>query len=136
MPKFNLYPDWTTPASDDTTAIWSAADLAVQQGTLLQLANFLAGLAKENVTVTAIDGSLTLTTEQMVVVNTNSNVSITIPLSSLNTGRTYYIVNSGSGTTTILPTDTDTISGAASTTLAQNAAATLRADGLGHWWVF
>lgn len=129
------YANATPLATDSLPFVQIAANL-VKTVTVQGLADVLASLASQNVTVSVVSITTVLTTQQMLVVNAAGATNQTLPASSLNSGRTYYIANKGAGTVTVLPNGTDTIEGAASIALAQYATATLRSDGLGMWHRF
>lgn len=104
--------------------------------TMTQLAALLQSLASLNLSVVVYSSDQTLDGEdQFVEANSGGAFNLTLPASSLNTGRGYHIFNKGAGAVTILPNGTDTIKGAASLVLAQYESGLLRSDGLGMWSV-
>jgi hypothetical protein len=129
------YPN-ATPVAADYFPFVKDSDSTLKTVTMQGAADLFASLASQNVSVDVENANVTLTTEQMVVANSGGAFNITLPASSLNTGRTFYIANKGAGAVTILPNGADTIEGAASLVLAQYDTATLRSDGLGMWMRF
>jgi hypothetical protein len=129
------YPN-QVPTADDYAPFVRDSDSVLKTATMQQYADLFATLASQNVSVDVESANITLTTEQMVVANSGGAFNITLPASSLNTGRTFLIANKGAGTVTILPNGSDTIEGAASLALVQYATATLRSDGLGMYHNF
>lgn len=124
------------PVAADYAPFVRDSDSVVKTATMLQLANLFASLASLNLAVTVIDSNTTLSTQQLVEANSAGAFDISLPASSLNTGRGYRIFNKGAGSVTILPNGSDTIAGNASLVLAQYESVTLYSDGLGMWGNF
>ncbi len=103
--------------------------------TVQQLADLFASLAALNLAVTVVSIAGALTTEQYVVFNSAGALAITLPASSLNTGRGYRLFNKGAGVVTITPDGSDTIAGSANLVLNQYDGSTIQSDGLGMWGV-
>ncbi len=106
----------------------------VRTVTMQQAATLFATLAQGNLSVTTTSISLGLSVEQMVVSLAAGGITLDLPASSLNAGRSFEIAVKGAGDVTIVPAGTDTIGGAASLVLAQYDTAILRSDGLGMWF--
>ncbi len=121
------------PLAADSLPFVRLSDSVLKTVTAQQLADFFQSLASLNLATTVVSSNITLTTQQRVVANSAGAFNITLPGSSLNTGRGYRIFNKGAGVVTVLPNGTDTIAGNASITLAQYASAVLYSDGLGMW---
>lgn len=121
------------PVAADYAPWIQDSDGVAYTATMLQLAVLFQSLASLILSVTVVDADVTLSTEQFVEANAAGIFNITLPASSLNTGRSYRIFNKGAGTVTILPNGTDTIAGGASITVAQYATVQLTSDGLGMW---
>lgn len=124
------------PVAADYAPFVRDSDSVVKTATMLQLANLFASLASLNLAVTVVDADITLVAQQLVVANSAGTFNISLPASSLNTGRGFRIFNKGAGSVTILPNGSDTIAGSASLVLAQYASTTLYSDGLGMWTQF
>lgn len=122
-----------TPVASDYTIFVRDSDSVIKTATMQQLADLFASLASLNLSVTVIDSTTTLTTEQLVVGNSGSAFDINLPASSLNTGRRYRIFNKASGLVTVLPSGSDTIANQASVSIAQYATIEVTSDGLGMW---
>jgi len=122
-----------TPVAADSLPFYRAADSLIKTATMQQLADLLQSLASLNLAVTIISVNTGLTTQQYVVFNSAGALAITLPASSLNTGRRYVYFNKGAGAVTITPNGADTIKGAANLVLAQYAGGQLVSDGLGMW---
>ncbi len=103
--------------------------------TIAQLAALAQSLADQINTVTVYSSNQTLSDEQMVEVNAAGATNITLPASTLNTGRGYWVYNKGAGVATVLPNGADTIAGGASLALAQYDFKFIQSDGLGDWAV-
>lgn len=125
-----------TPVAADYAPFVRDSDSVVKTATMQVLADLFSSLASLNLSVTILSANTTLTNQQLVVANSAGTFNITLPASSLNTGRGYRIFNKGAGAVTILPNGSDTIAGSASLVLAQYASATLYSDGLGMWTQF
>lgn len=121
------------PVAADYTIFVRDSDGVLKTATMQQLADLFASLATLNLTVNVYSANQTLSTEQFVEANSGGAFNLTLPASSLNTGRRYIIFNKGAGVATVLPAGTDTIEGAASLALAQYATVMLTSDGLGMW---
>lgn len=123
-----------TPVAADSVVFYVAADGTIKTCLMSQLATLLQSLASTLLNVKVKSSDYTLTTaDQFVEANSGGAFNLTLPASSLNTGRGYQVFNKGSGAVTILPDGTDTIEGAASLVLAQYGNVLLRSDGLGMW---
>ncbi len=119
--------------SAPTVTVVRDSDGVLKTATMQQLANLFASLAALNLATTILSAPTALTTEQYVVFNSAGALAITLPPSSLNTGRRFAYVNKGAGTVTITPDGSDTIAGAANLVLAQYDGGQLISDGLGMW---
>lgn len=125
-----------TPVAADLVLLLQASSGLVKTANLQGLANAAQSLASLNLSVVVYSSDQTLDGEdQFVEANSGGVFNLTLPASSLNTGRGYHIFNKGAGAVTILPNGADTIKGAASLVLAQYESAILRSDGLGMWAV-
>lgn len=122
-----------TPAAADLVLLLQDSSGLVKTATVQGLADTSASLASLNLAVTVISAPQALTTEQYVVFNSAGALAITLPASSLNTGRGYRYFNKGAGAVTITPDGSDTIAGAGSLVLAQYDGGQLQSDGLGMW---
>lgn len=130
------YPN-QVPLPDDYTAFIRDSDGLQRTATMTQFAALFQSLASLINSVTVYSSNQTLDGEdQFVEANSGGAFDITLPASSLNTGRAYRVFNKGSGVVTLLPTGGDTIAGAASLALAQYEAVIVQSDGLGMWAVF
>lgn len=124
------------PLAADYMLFVRDSDGVLKTVTMTQLAALLQSLASLNLSVVVYSSDQTLDGEdQFVEANSGGVFNLTLPASSLNTGRGYHIFNKGAGAVTILPNGADTIKGAASLVLAQYESAILRSDGLGMWAV-
>lgn len=134
MPQVNddNFPN-KVPASADYIAWIQDSDQSAWTATMLQLATLFQSLASLNLAVSVVSVDTVLSTQQLLEVNSAGDTNITLPASSLNTGRGYRIFNKGAGAVTILPNGSDTIAGSASVVLNQYESATLYSDGLGMW---
>jgi len=121
------------PVAADSLPFYRNADGLIKTATMTQLAALLQSLASLNLAVTVISSDQSLTDEQYVVFNSAGPLAITLPASSLNTGRGYRYFNKGAGAVTITPDGSDTIAGAANLVLAQYDGGQLQSDGLGMW---
>lgn len=121
------------PVAADYMLFVRDSDGVLKTATMQQLADLFQSLASLNLGVTVIDSATTLSTEQFVEANAGGAFDITLPASSLNTGRSFRIFNKGAGTVTILPNGSDTIANAASIAVAQYETVELTSDGLGMW---
>lgn len=125
------------PVADDYTIFVRDSDGVLKTATMQQLATLFQSLASLNLEVSVYSANQVLDSEdQFVEANSGGAFNLTLPASSLNTGRRYMIFNKGAGVVTVLPNGADTISGAASLALAQYEAVTLVSDGLGMWAQF
>lgn len=124
------------PIAADYTVTVRNSDGVVFTTTMQQLADLFQSLASLNLAVSIISSNTTLIAQQLVIANSAGVFNITLPASSLNTGRGYRIFNKGAGAVTILPNGSDTIAGSASLVLAQYESCTLYSDGVGMWAVF
>lgn len=123
-----------TPVAADSTVFYVAADGTIKTCLMSQLATLLQSLASTLLNTVVKSSDYTLTSDdQFVEANSGGAFNLTLPASSLNTGRAYQIFNKGAGAVTILPNGSDTIKGAASLVLAQYGNVLLRSDGLGMW---
>jgi len=121
------------PVAADYTVTVRDSDGVVFTTTMQQLATLFQSLANLDLTVSIVDANIVLTSQQYVVANSAGTFNITLPASSLNTGKSYQIFNKGAGAVTILPNGSDTIAGSASLVLDQYESAILRSDGIGMW---
>lgn len=124
------------PSEDDYTIFVRDSDGVIKTATMQQLATLFQSLASLINSVDVYSSDQTLSTEQFVEANSGGAFNLTLPASSLNTGRAYRIFNKGAGTVTILPNGSDSIEGSASLALAQYDAVIVQSDGLGMWAVF
>lgn len=125
------------PAAADYTIFVRDSDGVIKTATMLQLAELFQSLASTVLVVDVVSSNITLDEDyQLVEANSGGAFNITLPASSLNTGRGYRIYNKGAGTVTILPNGSDTVGGSASIALAQYESVILNADGLGDWAAF
>ena len=104
--------------------------------TMQQFADLFFSLAGKNLNVSVVSSNTVLGVQQLLVMNSGSAQNVTLPASSLNTGRGFLIANKGSGVVTILASGSDTIGGAASIMLAQYETAQLYSDGIGMYFRF
>lgn len=123
--KIPVDADYIPWIQDSDGTAWTA--------TMQQLATLFQALATLNLAVSVISVNTVLTTQQLVIGNSGGAISVTLPVSSTNTGRGYRIFNKGAGALTVLPNGSDTIAGDASVVLAQYESVTLYSDGLGMW---
>lgn len=122
------------PVAADYTIFVRDSDGVLKTATMQQLATLFQSLASLNLAVSVYSAHQTLDDEdQFVEANSGGAFNLTLPASSLNTGRRYMIFNKGAGAVTVLRNGSDTISGATSLVLAQYEAVTLVSDGLGMW---
>lgn len=122
------------PVAADYTIFVRDSDGVLKTATMQQLADLFASLASLNLTVNVVSVNTVLdSSHQFVEANSGGAFNITLPASSLNTGRRYIIFNKGAGTVTVLPNGADTIENAASLTIAQYGNVMLISDGLGMW---
>lgn len=127
------YPN-QVPTADDYTIFVRDSDGVIKTATMQQLATLFQSLSSLVLAVQVYSSDQTLDDEdQFVEANSGGAFNITLPASSLNTGRRYIIFNKGAGTVTILPDGSDTIKGGASLALAQYETVMLTSDGLGMW---
>jgi hypothetical protein len=127
------YPN-QVPVADDYAPFVRDSDSVLKTATMQQLAELFQSLASLVLTVTVYSANQTLDSEdQFVEANSGGAFNLTLPASSLNTGRRYIVFNKGAGTVTVLPNGSDTINGAASLALAQYESSMLTSDGLGMW---
>lgn len=134
MPQYNTPAAIASLLGPDIVLIWQTSSGAVKTITGQNLANSLQALMAFNDTVTFITSNTLLSTQQMVVANSGSTFTLTLPTASSNQGRRYTIVNKGAGVVTVARTGSDTIGGATSLTLAQYHAYTFESDGVGVWF--
>ena len=126
-----------TPVAADYMPFVRDSDSVLRTVSMQALADLLQSLASLNLTVSVYSANQVLDSEdQFVEANSGGAFNLTLPASSLNTGRRYMIFNKCAGVVTVLPNGADTISGAASLALAQYEAVTLVSDGLGMWATF
>lgn len=137
MSKLNdtNYPN-QVPVAADYAPFVRDSDGVLKTATMQQLADLFASLSSLNLGVTVLSLATVLSDEQLVVANSAGALAITLPASSLNTGRGYRIFNKGAGAATITPNGADTIAGAANLVLAQYDSVVLYSDGLGMWTQF
>lgn len=122
------------PVAADYTIFVRDSDGVLKTATMQQLATLFQSLASLNLTVSVYSANQTLDGEdQFVEANSGGAFNLTLPASSLHTGRRYIIFNKGAGAVTVLPDGADTIEGAASLALAQYETVMLTSDGLGMW---
>lgn len=126
--KIPVAADYLPWVQDSDATAWTA--------TFQQLADLFASLASLNLAVSIISSNTTLIAQQLVVANSAGTFNITLPASSLNTGRGYRIFNKGAGAVTILPNGSDTIAGSGSLVLAQYDSVIISSDGIGMWLTF
>lgn len=125
------------PVPEDYTIFVRDSDGVIKTATMTQLAALFQSLASLINTVAVYSSNQVLGPEdQFVEANAGGGLTLTLPASSLNTGRSYRIFNRGAGAATIMPNGSDTIAGEPSLVLAQYEAAVLQSDGLGTWAVF
>ncbi len=117
----------------DIVLVWQTSSGTVKTITAQDLADSLQALMEFNDTVTFITSNRLLSDEQMVVANSASPFTLTLPTASAHEGQKYTITNKGAGTLTVARTGSDTIGGATSLTLAQYHAYTFQSDGVGVW---
>lgn len=130
------YPN-ATPVAADYVLFTRDSDDAQRTANFTQIAALVQSLSSLVNSVNVYSANQTLDAEdQFVEANSGGAFNLTLPASSLNTGRAYRIFNKGSGTVTILPNGADTIAGSASLALAQYESAVVQSDGLGMWAVF
>lgn len=122
-----------TPVAADYLAFVRDSDSVIKTVTMQLLADLVMSLSGENLAVSVLSTPTVLTTQQYVVFNSAGALAITLPASSLNTGRRYVYFNKGAGAVTITPNGSDTIAGAANLVLAQYDGGQLVSDGLGMW---
>jgi hypothetical protein len=124
------------PVAADYTIFVRDSDGVLKTATMQQLADLFQSLSSLNLTPVVYSSAQVLADEQFVVANSGGVFNLTLPASSLNSGRGFRIFNKGTAAVTILPNGADTIAGAASLVLAQYDAAYLVSDGLGMYAVF
>lgn len=134
MPQYNFPALITSLLGPDIVLIWQTSSGANKTVTAQNLATSLEALMSFNDTVTFVTSNLMLSTQQMVVANSGSTFTISLPAAIDNPGRRFTIVNKGAGVVTIARTGTDTIGGATSLTLAQYHGYTFESDGQGVWF--
>jgi hypothetical protein len=123
-----------TPVAADYTIYIRDSDGVMRTATMQVLADLFQSLSSLVLAVSVYSADQTLDSDdQFVEANSGGAFNITLPASSLNTGRRYVIFNKGAGAVTILPAGSDTIKGAASLVLAQYETVMLTSDGLGMW---
>lgn len=127
------YVNQPVPLAVDYMPFVRDSDGVIKTVTMQQLADLFQSLSSLNLAVTVISANQGLTTQQFIVFNSAGALAITLPASSLNTGRGYHLFNKGAGAVTITPNGADTIKGAANLVLAQYDDVIIRADGLGMW---
>lgn len=128
------YPN-QVPVAADYLLFARDSDNVLKTVTMTQLGALLQSLADQINTVTVYSANQTLSDEQMVEVNAAGATNITLPASTLNRGRGYWVYNKGAGVATVLPNGADTIAGGASLALAQYGFKYIKSDGLGDWAV-
>lgn len=130
MPQFGSYPIVASIELADTILILRDSD-----GTVVQISfeDFLASInANTNgaLKVTYLNADTVLDpTMGFVVVNSGSNVTLTLPLAAASAGIAFSVLNKGAGHVTIDASGSDTIAGQAAVTLLQYESAVLRSDG-------
>lgn len=130
------YPN-AVPVAADYFPFIRDSDSVLKTVTMEQAAALFQSLASLILSVSVYSSAQTLDSEdQFVEANSGGAFDITLPASSLNTGRAYRIFNKGAGAVTIQPNGSDTIAGAGSLALAQYDAVILQSDGLGMWAQF
>lgn len=122
-----------TPAAADLILLLQDSSGLVKTASVQGIADTAQSLSGENLAVTVLSVPTVLTTQQYVVFNSGGALAITLPASSLNTGRRFIYFNKGAGAVTITPNGSDTIAGAANLVLAQYDGGQLVSDGLGMW---
>jgi DNA-binding beta-propeller fold protein YncE len=100
------------------------------------LADSLKALTSPDFEVTNVNSSTTLSDQELVVANSGSTFTLTLPLAASFAGKTYYIANKGAGTITVAATAPNTIGGAASVALAQYKNGVFISDGVSMWHWF
>ncbi len=127
------YPN-QVPVAADYTLFVRDSDGVLKTATMQQLATLFQSLASLVLSVTVYSSNQTLgSSDQFVEANSAGAFDITLPASSLNTGRRYIVFNKGAGVVTIMPNGSDTINGSASIDIAQYGTVMLASDGLGMW---
>jgi hypothetical protein len=135
MSKVNAtnYPN-QVPVAADYVLFVRDSDGVLKTATMAQLAALFQSLASLVLSVTVYSTAQTLDSDdQFVEANAAGAFDITLPASSLNTGRRYVVFNKGAGVVTIMPNGSDTINGSASIDIAQYGTVMLTSDGLGMW---
>lgn len=123
-----------TPVAADYLLFTRDSDGLQRTVDMQALANLLQSLASLTLSVSVYSSAQTLDAEdQFVEANSGGAFNITLPASSLNTGRRYIVFNKGAGIATLLPNGSDTINGSASLAVAQYESVMLVSDGLGMW---
>lgn len=118
----------------DIILVWQTSSGAVKTITGQDLADSLQALMEFNDTVALVTSNLMLSNQKMVVANSGSTFTITLPAAIDNEGRRYTIVNKGAGTVTIARTGTDTIGATTSVALEQWQTSIFESDGQGVWF--
>ena len=93
-----------------------------------------SGTSNPVTNIAMVSANYAMTTADDLVINTGSNITVTLPLvSSL---QIYYIQNSGTGAMTLIPSDSATINGFANLILAFNGSSCVLASTGSNYVIF
>lgn len=136
MPQANAYPLQTSLLSADTVLFWQDSSGTVNQITGQNLADSLDALRTGFLALLSISSNTTLDeTAKLVVGNSGSGITATLPDATANEGQEIRFYNRGAGTLTIQRAGSDTVGSGTSIALAQYEGAILISVGTGMWAV-
>lgn len=137
MSKFNStnYP-LVIPVEDDTLLLRQDSTGRIKSVEVSALAEAISPLMSRSLVPSVVNGTLTLSTEQLVMASSAAPFDILLPAAAVNEGRPYYVFNSGAGAITLVADGTDTVGLDATLVLAQGESVILVSDGLGIWATF
>lgn len=138
MSKFNEYPALGADlADDDLFLVWKDADGTVRT---LAYSDFLAQLEADFSRVDTVDiitSGITLDADsELVVCNSGSPMTITVPLAVSFPGLPVKIFNKGTGDVTLQRSGGDTIAGDTALVLTQYQSVIIGSDGVDMWTTF
>lgn len=134
MPQYNVPALITSLVAADILLAWQTASAANKTITFADFVDSIEAEFNYYQTTTEITGNTTLDdTYQLVVANSGSGITVTLPAALSYIGKTYSIANIGAGTVTVARSGSDTIGGATSVSIVQHKGSDFKAVASGIW---
>lgn len=134
MPQYNVPALITSLVAADIILAWQTAAGANKTITFADFVDSIEAEFNYYQTTTEINGNTVLDdTYQLVVANSGSALTVTLPAAVNYVGKTFSITNIGAGTVTVERSGSDTIGSATSVSIVQYKGSDFKAVASGIW---